>query len=65
VHLSNTFLVPYRTALLPNFRELRKAENQLRRTYLLGTSVNRTKMASTHSSDLRTHTAVIIQHWVQ
>jgi hypothetical protein len=38
---------------------------ELPRILLLGTSVNRTKIAGTHASDLRTHTAVIIQHWVQ
>src|SRR5919108_5856682 len=30
-----------------------------------GALVVRTKIASTHASGLRTHTAVIIQHWVQ
>jgi hypothetical protein len=35
------------------------------RTPFLGHWVNRAKIAGTYPSGLRTHTAVIIQHWVQ
>ena len=47
-----------------NFLELRTSE--IRRIDLFpGTSVDRTKIAGPHAGDLRAHTAVIIQHWVQ
>jgi hypothetical protein len=46
----------------PNRRHDRARGRFSTRCYLLGTRVNRTKIAGTHASDLRTHTAVIIQH---
>ena len=50
--------------LAANFRKLRTSE--VRRMIIFsGTSVHGTKIAGAHAGDLRTHTAVIIQHWVQ
>ena len=47
-----------------NFRELRASEVH-KMPFFPGTSVSRTIIAVTYAGDLRAHTAVIIQHWVQ
>jgi hypothetical protein len=44
---------------------MQDTEYVLPRIYLLGSRVNRARLTCTQVGGLRTHTAVIIQHWVQ